>query len=62
MNEEKEAFGIKRCSDALDSLFDNNLTDDVVIRFETGGYVLYLKIRNSKTEIIVPLLSYKYIH
>lgn len=53
MKEEKEEFGIKEYSDTLDLIFDNNLTDDVVIRFESDGYVLCLEIRNRKTEIII---------
>lgn len=53
MNREKEEFGIKEYSDALDSLFNNNLIEDVAIRFESGGYVLCLEIGNGRTEIIV---------
>lgn len=53
MKTEKGKSGIKEYSKALDSLFDNNLVGGVVIRFESDGYVLCVKIRKGKTEIIV---------
>lgn len=53
MNGENEEFSIKEYSEAFDLIFNNILTDDVVIRFESDGYVLCLEIRNGNTEIIV---------
>lgn len=53
VNGEKEESGVNEYSDAIDSLFDNNHADGVVIRFESDGYVLCVEIRNGKTEIIV---------
>ena len=50
---ENEKFGVKKYSDALDLIFTNNITKDMAIRFEAGGYILCLEIRNGKTEIIV---------
>lgn len=53
MNQGKEESGIREYSEALDSLFNNSIREDVAIRFESDGYVLCLEIRNGKTEIIV---------
>lgn len=53
MSGDKDEFGIKEYSYALDLIFNNNLTDDVVIRFRSGGCVLCLEIRNGKTGITV---------
>ena len=53
VNREVEEFGIKEYSVALDLLFNNNLIEYVAIRIELDGYVLYLEIKNGKTEIIV---------
>lgn len=53
MNEGKEESGIREYSEALDSLFNNSIRDDVAIRFESDGYILCLEIRNGKTEIMV---------
>jgi len=47
----KKRSCIGEYSDALDLLFSNNITDDVVIRFESGGYVICLEIRSGKTEV-----------
>lgn len=46
-------MNITEYSKALDLLFNNNINDGVVIRFESDGYVLYLDIRNDKTEIVI---------
>lgn len=46
-------MNITEYSKALDLLFNNNINDDVVIRFESDGYVLCLDIRNGKAEIAV---------
>lgn len=53
MNQGKEESGIREYSEALDSLFNNSIREDVAIRFESDGHVLCLEIRNGKTEIIV---------
>jgi hypothetical protein len=52
VNERKEKTGIEEYSEALDSIFSNNLTAGVVIHFESGGYALCVEIKNGKTEII----------
>lgn len=49
----KKKSSIGEYSDALDLLFSNNITDDVVVRFESGGYVICLEIRSGKTEVVV---------
>lgn len=46
-------MNITEYSKVLDLLFNNDINDDVVIRFESDGYVLCLDIRNYKTEIII---------
>ena len=46
-------MNITEYSKALDLLFNNNINDDVVIRFESDGYVLCLDIKSDKTEIII---------
>ena len=57
MKIKKRKSGLKEYSKVLDLIFNNNLTEDVAIRFESGGYVLCLEIRNGKAEIIVYTVS-----
>lgn len=49
----KREASIGEYSEAPDSLFRNRITEGVVIRFESDGYVLCLEIRNGRTEILV---------
>ena len=53
----EEKSGSEGYSDALDLIFINEPTEDVAIRFESGGYVLCLEIINGKAEIIVYKVS-----